>query len=201
MPGTWAASRLDGREPDLEGEKAELLDWASREGRGGSACEGPGAGGAAAEGVGARGARSAPAHTLSPSDCYARAGPDCVRGSLRGGVGGLRTREKEDAREAGGARCLDARRTGIWSPRSGACGPGGGAVCASEAPERDTGFFSVGARDMIRSALGEKDVALAWAGRGGREQGDEGSEVSRSAPACFRVFLSSAHSPGFHRLS
>lgn len=65
----------------------------------------------------------------------------------------------------------------------------GKAVCTSEAPERDAGFLWVGARDMIRLALWENDMALVWKGRRGREQGwssDAGSEVSRSVSARFQ---------------
>lgn len=65
-------------------------------------------------------------------------------------------------------------------------------------PEGDTGFFSVGARDTIRLALGENDVAPAWAGRRGREQGrGRRSAVLLSQPVS-SASLSSARSPIFH---
>lgn len=99
VPAAWAASGLDGR---AQNWRARRRSWvpAPREGR--AACakglgrealhrgrygHSGGRGGQARSYAArpsppeARGAHSAPAHTLPLSDCYARVGPDCVRGS------------------------------------------------------------------------------------------------------------------------
>lgn len=47
---------------------------------------------------------------------------------LSNGMGGLRTREKENAREAGRAKALDAKKMGVWSPGFEACEPGEGCL-------------------------------------------------------------------------
>lgn len=144
----------------------------------------------------ARGAHSAPAHTLPLSDCYARVGPDCVRGSAAAWVdSGPGRRRMPERQEEPNASMPKRRAFGVLDSRLVRGGR------PSVPPEGDTGFFSVGARDTIRLALGENDVAPAWAGRRGREQGRSGGRGRRSAVLSQPVSsasLSSARSPIFH---
>lgn len=141
----------------------------------------------------ARGAHSAPAHTLPLSDCYARVGPDCVRGSAAAWVdSGPGRRRMPERQEEPNASMPKRRAFGVLDSRLVRRGGR-----PSVPPEGDTGFFSVGARDTIRLALGENDVAPAWAGRRGREQGRGRRSAVLSQPVS-SASLSSARSPIFH---
>lgn len=139
-PGGTAASR------NLRVRKEAKLDGGIRRGES-SVCKGPGAEGTGQGHYGysggcggqsgnyaacqsppeAGGAHSAPAHTPSPCLTVMPGWAGlCQR--LSNGMGGLRTREKENAREAGRAKALDAKKMGVWSPGFEACEPGEGCL-------------------------------------------------------------------------